>query len=137
MFSLSEDEGLSEKHVIAFDFERSKAPRFQRCCTGFEGAIGKGFRSIDGQVAEVFGVPQDNARGDAIVHVALVLVGQAKADDFHVLPTALLDGFGSSGNRRRADGHEDLDVGIRVENGGRLAECLVLQSRHKDAGRPA
>src|SRR5476649_1878924 len=82
--ALVEDEGLSEEDVVALDLEGAERAGLEGLGAGLELVLGDGDAGVGAEVAEVHRVPEDDAVGHAFMDVALVLVGQAEADDLHL-----------------------------------------------------
>src|SRR6266404_1800426 len=107
---LSEHEGLSQQHIVALYFQLTEPPAIKLCRASFELPFGHSDSRQNAQVTQVLRVPQDYRRGDAIPHIPFVVVGQAKANDLHVLAAALLHGLRGAGHRRRTNRHQQFDV---------------------------
>src|SRR4051794_6446371 len=58
-----EDERLTKKNVVAFDFDRAERTSVEAGCAGFQVAIDKRFCGTNREVAKVFGFPKDDAVG--------------------------------------------------------------------------
>src|SRR5262245_3066227 len=80
---LRENKGLTEKDVVPFDLECLEAPRRERRIAGLKGPGTESGGRVDREIAEIHGVPQDDAIGDPFVNVSLIVVGQTQADDLH------------------------------------------------------
>ena len=85
MLSLVNVNGSPSRMLSPCDLERARAGRpSKRRVARLERALVERVGGVDGEVAEVHRVPQDDAVGDARVDVPLVVVGQAQADHLHV-----------------------------------------------------
>ena len=115
-------------------------PAVRLVAPGFKVPSFRARGGLDGQVAEVHRVPEDDAVGDAFVNIPLVVIGEPQADHLDVGAAGLLDGLGGAGDGRRADGHDELDVGIGVQDRVGLVERFFLQvvarpqRGHRDVG---
>src|SRR5215831_16971838 len=86
---LAEEERLAEEDVVALDLDRAEPAGLQPGVAALEDSVLEGPGGLDSQVAEVHRVPEDDAVGDPLVDIPLVVVGQAQADHLDVGPAGL------------------------------------------------
>ena len=110
MLSLVKRNGWPSRMLSPWISTEPSRPAVKLVVARLERPFLEGAGGLDGQVAQVHRVPEDDAVGDAVVDIALVVVGKAQADHLDVGSARLLDGLGGAGDGRRADGHDELDA---------------------------
>src|SRR4051812_1236962 len=89
-----EDERFSEQDVVSGDLNLAQPAGLDRIVAGPQGSLVQGARSVNRQIAQVHGVPEHNAIGDAFVDITFIVIRKAQTDDLDVAPARLLDGLG-------------------------------------------
>ena len=131
MFSLLKMNGLPSRMLSPSISKVPSVPALKFFAPGFQFALRHGHGGVDGQVAEVAGVPEDHAVGHAFVHVALVLIRQTEADDLHLAGLArLLHGFGRAGRPGEQMAMISFRFGFALSSAVASHCALSLRSSH-------
>src|SRR5690606_22771858 len=78
---LGEDEGWAEEDFVAVDLDIAEASRLEGGVAGLEGAFGEGLGGVDGEVAEVDGVPEGELADGAVLDVLAHALGGREAGE--------------------------------------------------------
>ncbi len=109
------------------DFAFAEAAGFEGGVAGVEFVGGDGFGDVDGEVAEIDGVPEDDGFDGTVEDVFFHVVRGGEAGDLNLADLAgLLDGFSSAGEGGGADRPHAFEIGMCLDEVLRDLESLGL-----------
>src|SRR5690242_8742339 len=88
---LREHERRAEQNIGSLNFDASQSACGDGFLTYAKRALLEGLRGVNREVAQIFGLPEDDAIGDPFVDVAFVFAGQTQANDLDALAAGLLN----------------------------------------------